>query len=413
MSISHQKGAGIATPVENKDPPAHELRAVENAPAEARAGPSDPGPGGSVVTIPSALSRGLGRFAIPLTAIGVVLALVGATSDRWNAWQGTATVQVTDNATVRVEMTRLSARVSGNIKRIAVTDFQRVRLGELLMEIEPADYDAAVEQAQASVAAAAAVLDNLENQKAHQRGVIAQAEAQRLSALARLEETQQEQQRQSILLRGRVTTPQKVEQATSAYDTSRAALAASEATIEAQRRQLDVLNGQQSVLTANRRAAEAALRTAELRLGYTRIVAPFDGVVGERQVQEGDFVNAGTQLIAVVPLPNVYVTANYKETQLTHVAAGQPVEVTVDTFPNEVLRGHVASLSPASGSIFALLPPDNATGNFTKVVQRIAVRVEFDAGQPLVDQLRPGMSVVTRIHVTGWQGSQKDQSDGN
>ena len=268
------------------------------------------------------------------------------------------------------------------------------------MEIEPADYDAVVAQAKASVAAARAVLDNLENQKAYQRGVIAQAEAQRLSALARLLETQQEQERQSALLRSQVGTPQKVEQATSAYETARAALTASEATIDAQRRQLDVLNGQQGLLVANRDAAEAALKTAELRLGYTRIVAPFDGVVGERHVQEGDYVNVGTQLIAVVPLPNVYVTANYKETQLTHVAAGQPVDVTVDTFPDAVLHGHVARLSPASGSTFALLPPDNATGNFTKVVQRIPVRVEFDPGQPLVEQLRPGMSVVTRIRVT-------------
>ena len=287
-------------------------------------------------------------------------------------------MQVTDNATVRAEMTRLSARVSGNIKQVAVRDFQRVKSGDLLMEIEPADYDAVVAQAKASVAAARAVLDNLENQKAYQRGVIAQAEAQRLSALARLLETQQEQERQSVLLRSRAGTAQKVEQATSAYETARAALTASEATIDAQRRQLDVLNGQQGLLVANRDAAEAALKTAELRLGYTRIVAPFDGVVGERHVQEGDYVNVGTQLIAVVPLPNVYVTANYKETQLTHVAAGQPVDVTVDTFPNEVLHGHVARLSPASGSIFALLPPDNATGNFTKVVQRIPVRVEFD-----------------------------------
>ncbi|MCV9966736.1 HlyD family secretion protein [Pararhizobium sp. BT-229] len=414
MSTSHQTGAGIATPVENRDPSAHELHAVESAPAEARARPVDPGAGGSAAATSPAPSRRLGRFVIPLTAIGVVLTLVGATSDRWNAWQGSAAVQVTDNATVRAEMTRLSARVSGNITRVGVSDFQHVKAGDLLLEIDPEDYDAAVAQADANVAAAKAVLANLDNQKALQRGVIAQAEAQRLSALARLEETQQERERQSVLLRGRVSTPQKVEQATSAYDTARATLTASEATIEAQRRQLDVLNGQQGVLAANLRAAEAALRAAELRLGHTRIIAPFDGVVGERHVQEGDYVNIGTQLIAVVPLPAVYVTANYKETQLTRVAPGQPVEVTVDTFPDAVLRGHVARLSPASGSTFAMLPPDNATGNFTKVVQRIPVRIEFDPGQPLVERLRPGMSVVTRIHVTGAAGdvAQTDRADG-
>ena len=147
------------------------------------------------------------------------------------------------------------------------------------------------------------------------------------------------------------------------------------------------------------RAAEAALDAARLRLSYTRVVAPFDGTVGERQVQMGDYVNIGTNLIAVVPLPNVYITANYKETQLTNVKVGQPVEITVDTFPGAVLRGRVEQIAPASGSQFALQPPDNATGNFTKVVQRIPVRIAPDSGQPRLADLRPGMSVVTRIHA--------------
>lgn len=410
MLTSHQ--IAIAAPVESQIQPEHELHAVESGPTEAKVPSVDPRADQSAATV--SRSYGVRRLIIPLTAIGVVLILVGATSDRWNAWQGSDAVQVTNNATVRAEMTRLSARVSGNIRRVGVSDFHPVKAGDLLLEIDPEDYDAAVAQADANVAAAKAVLANLENQKALQRGVIAQVEAQRVSALARLRETRQEQQRQSALLRGQVSTPQKVEQATSAYDTARATLTASEATIEAQHRQLDVLNGQQGVLTANLRAAEAALRAAELRLGHTRIIAPFDGVVGERHVQEGDYVNIGTQLIAVVPLPAVYVTANYKETQLTHVAPGQPVEITVDTFPDAVLRGHVARLSPASGSTFALLPPDNATGNFTKVVQRIPVRIEFDRGQPLIEQLRPGMSVVTRIHVKDTAGviAQTDRADG-
>ncbi|RDJ08695.1 HlyD family secretion protein [Rhizobium grahamii] len=413
MSKLHKTGAVIETPVENKDPPAVELRAVESAPIETKIAPADRGAEGSATVTPPVSSRGLGRFVIPLTAVGVVLGLVAATSDRWNAWQGSAAVQVTDNATVRAEATKLSARVSGNIKQIAVHDFQHVRSGDLLMEIEPADYDALVAQAEASVAAARAVVDNLENQKAYQRSLIAQAEAQHGSALARLLETEQERERQKSLLQGKVGTPQKLEQAISAYDTARAAVTASDATIDAQRRQLEVLNGQEGLLIANRAAAAAALKTAQLRQGYTRIIAPVDGVVGERLVQEGDYVNVGTQLIVVVPLPDVHVIANYKETQLTHVAAGQPVDITVDMFPDVVLRGQVARLSPASGSTFALLPPDNATGNFTKVVQRIPVRVEFDAGQPMVEKLRPGMSVVTRIYVTGKQTPPKDQSDGN
>jgi membrane fusion protein, multidrug efflux system len=338
---------------------------------------------------------------IPLAAIAVVVTLVLVTADRWDAWVGAAGVQTTDNATVHAEMTTLSARVSGNVRRVAVQDFQRVKAGELLMEIEPADYDAVVAQAEANVAAAQADLDILENQKAYQRAVIVQAEAQRQSAIARELEARQERKRQEALLRGGLAgTKQKVEQATAAHDTASSVLAASEATIETQRRQLEVLMRQRDLLSAKLRGAQADLAAAQLHLDYTRIIAPFDGVVGERQVQEGDYVNVGTNLIAVVPLPNVYVVANYKETQLTHVTSGQPVEVTVDMFPGQVLRGRVARLSPASGATFALLPPDNATGNFTKVVQRIPVRIEFDPGQPLVEQLRPGMSVVTRI-VTG------------
>jgi membrane fusion protein (multidrug efflux system) len=141
------------------------------------------------------------------------------------------------------------------------------------------------------------------------------------------------------------------------------------------------------------------LAAAQLKLGYTKIIAPFDGIVSERQVQPGDYVNIGTSLISVVPLPNVYVIANYKETQLTHVEPGQPVEITVDSFPNETFHGRVERIAPASGSQFALLPPDNATGNFTKVVQRIPVRIQLDNSQPLLERLLPGMSVVTNINT--------------
>jgi membrane fusion protein (multidrug efflux system) len=234
-------------------------------------------------------SRSLRRLAIPLSAVSIVATLAFAATARWETWLGAAAVQTTDDATVRSDMTQLSARVSGNIRRIAVQDFQRVKAGDLLMEIDPADYEAVIAQAEANVSAARAVLDNLENQKAFPRAAISQAAAQRLSAVARAVQTRQEQGRQDTLLRGGLAgTAQKVEQATADYDAARAAVTASEATIEAQRQQLNVLGGQQGLLSANVAAAEAALTTARLRLGYTRIVAPVDGVVGERHVQEGD-----------------------------------------------------------------------------------------------------------------------------
>ena len=324
---------------------------------------------------------------------------IGLATLRWDAWVGGAAVQTTNDAYVRAEMTRLATRVAGEVRTVAVKDFQRVKSGDLLVEIDPADYEAQVAQAEAGVVGAKAALDNLDNQVELQYATIAQAEAQRVSAEARDVEARQEQERQQSLTQTQAGTRQKLEQAVADYAKAEADVRASRAVIAAQRHQLEVLAGTKKQRTADLLGAQAALAAAKLRLGYTRIVAPFDGVVGERQVQPGDYVNIGSNLINVVPLPNVYVIANYKETQLTRVKPGQPVEITIDTFPDQILRGQVERISPASGSQFALLPPDNATGNFTKVVQRIPVRIALDKGQPLLERLLPGMSAVTRIRV--------------
>jgi membrane fusion protein (multidrug efflux system) len=327
------------------------------------------------------------------------LAFVGLATLRWDAWVGGAAVQTTNDAYVRAELTRLATRVAGEVRTVAVKDFQRVKAGDLLVEIDPADYEAQVAQADAGVAAAKAALDNLDNQVELQYATIAQAEAQRVSAEAREVEARQEQERQQVLTQTQAGTRQKLEQAVADYAKAQADVRASRAVIAAQRHQLEVLAGTKKQRTADLLGAQAALAAARLRLGYTKIVAPFDGVVGERQVQPGDYVNIGSNLINIVPLPNVYVIANYKETQLTRVKPGQPVEITIDTFPDQTLRGQVERVSPASGSQFALLPPDNATGNFTKVVQRIPVRIMLDKDQPLLERLLPGMSAVTRIRV--------------
>jgi membrane fusion protein (multidrug efflux system) len=232
-----------------------------------------------------------------------------------------------------------------------------------------------------------------------QYATIAQAEAQRVSAIAIETESREEQERQQSLEQTAAGTRQKLEQAVAAYAKAQADVKASAAIIAAQRHQLEVLGGTKLQRAADVLGAQATLAAAKLRLGYTRIVAPFDGVVGERQVQPGDYVNIGSSLINVVPLPKVYLIANYKETQLTRVKPGQAVDIVVDTFSSETLHGRVERISPASGSQFALLPPDNATGNFTKVVQRIPVRITLDKDQPLLERLLPGMSVVTRIHT--------------
>jgi membrane fusion protein, multidrug efflux system len=339
------------------------------------------------------------RLAIPLVAVTAAFIFIAIATLRWDVWVGAATVQTTDDAYVRADISRLASRVAGEVLTVAVTDFQRVKAGDLLIQIDPADYQAQVAQAEAGVGGAKAALDNLANQVELQYATIAQAEAQRVSALAIETETQEEEVRQQSLEHTDAGTRQKLEQAVAAYAKAQADVKASAAIIAAQRHQLEVLGGTKQQRAADLLGAQAALAAAKLRLGYTRIVAPFDGIVSERQVQPHDYVNIGSSLINVVPLPNVYVIANYKETQLTRVKPGQAVDIEVDTFSDQALHGRVERISPASGSQFALLPPDNATGNFTKVVQRIPVRIELDPGQPLLERLLPGMSATTRIHT--------------
>lgn len=348
----------------------------------------------------AALQRGAwSRFAIPLSAVLVAFIFIAVATLRWDAWTGNAVTQTTNDAYVRAELTRLSSRVAGEVLTVAVNDFQRVKAGDLLIQIDPADYQAQVAQAEASVAAAQAALENLSNQVELQYATIAQAEAAQVSAAAEEVQARQEQERQQSLSQTEAGTRQKFEQATAAYAKAQADVRASRAVIAAQKHQMEVLAGTKKQRAADVLGAQAALAAAKLKLGYTKIVAPFDGVVGERQVQPGDYVNIGSNLINVVPLPNVYVIANYKETQLTRVKPGQGVDITVDSFPDEKLHGRVERISPASGSQFALLPPDNATGNFTKVVQRVPVRIELDKNQPLLERLLPGMSVVTNIRT--------------
>jgi membrane fusion protein (multidrug efflux system) len=392
---------GIALSQQEQTSPsssANSSASAASSSAAAAASSSAPPPKPSIPSSSSS-SSSWGRFAIPLFAVLAAFGFIALATLRWDAWVGNATIQTTNDAYVRAELTRLSSRVAGEILTVAANDFQRVKAGDLLVQIDPADYQAQVAQAEASVAAAQAALDNLSNQVELQYATIAQAEAQQVSAAAQEVEAKQEQERQQSLSQTESGTRQKFEQATAAYAKAQADVRASRAVIAAQRHQMEVLAGTKKQRAADVLGAQAALASARLRLGYTKIIAPFDGVVGERQVQPGDYVNIGSNLINVVPLPNVYVMANYKETQLTRVKPGQSVDITVDSFPNEKLRGRVERVSPASGSQFALLPPDNATGNFTKVVQRVPVRIQLDKNQPLLERLLPGMSVVTNIRT--------------
>jgi membrane fusion protein, multidrug efflux system len=333
------------------------------------------------------------RLAILVTA--GALAVLFAT--QWDRWVGDNVRQATDDAYVRGDVTPLSAQVDGYVRHVAVNDFQLVKKGDLLVLIDDADYQARVAQAEAALAGAEAAIENIKSRKAEQKAQVVEAENAIAATNADVVRTKEEQARQQALLASTFGTEQKVEQADAAARRFAATLARNQAALDAQHRQQAVLDTEELELRADLKAKQAALDLARINLGYTRITAPVSGEVSERGVFDGQYVHAGTQVISVVPLDNLWVVANYKETQLTHVAVGQSAEIRVDTFPGVVIDAAVDSIAPASGSQFSLLPPDNATGNFTKVVQRIPVKLRIAADNKLAGRLRPGMSVEATI----------------
>jgi membrane fusion protein (multidrug efflux system) len=339
-------------------------------------------------------------WIFPLLRVVFVVAagfLAWYVAGHWNRWTGAARFETTDDAYMTGDVTPLSAKVSGYVANVAVGDYQAVRKGDLIVQIDAADYDAQLAQGEANLAAARATLANLANQKDVQRALIRQAEATIQATAADVQRYSLEAKRQRELLQTRIAgTQQVVEQAEDNEKRTQAQLALNDAQLDQQKALLASLDVQQTQLEAQVRAAEAQVKLARNNVGYTRIVAPDDGLVGQRQVRPGQFVNVGTQVIAVVPL-RVWVIANYKETQMTNVRAGEPARVVVDAFPDLALTGHVDSWSPGTGSTFALLPPDNATGNFTKVVQRVPVKIVLDPNPALGTLVRPGLSVEATI----------------
>jgi membrane fusion protein, multidrug efflux system len=336
------------------------------------------------------------RLYLVLLAAGLVVVV----TREWDRWIGSATYQTTDDAYLQADSTPLAAEVPGYVHRVPVHDFETVKAGDTLVQIEDDDYRARVAQAQANVAAARAAIATIVQQKTLQQALIEQAEATIKATEADVTRYRLERTRQEALLRSTFGTRQITEQAVDNAERTEATLALNRAQLDAQRQQKNVLDSQEQAARATLAAQLAALDLAQINLGRTRIRAPVDGMVGRRQVQVGQYLNVGTQVISIVPLPNVYVVANYKETQLTRIRIGQRASVTVDTFPGTVLTGHVDSWSPASGAEFSLLPPDNATGNFTKVVQRIPVKIVLDRDPTLSDLLRPGMSVIATVDTS-------------
>jgi len=392
---------------------------------------------------------------ILLMAVGIVFLIAG----NWNTWASERVAQETDDAYLRADLTPLSTKVAGLVATVAVSDYQAVKSGDLLVQLRDDDFQAQVQQAEAGIAGGEDALINNRRQKELQDARIVQAdegirgaeaditaaeagiEAAKSATVsahggidatkADVERTLSERRRQEALIATESATRQKLEQAVADEQRFRAQLASREADLstataqlasrradlarararlgstkaelEAQKRQRAVLDSQELLLHADLNSKRASLSLARTNLGYTRIVAPQSGIVSERRVRTGQLVSPGTQVISLVQ-SDVWVQANYKETQVRRLRAGDPAEIRVDAFPGVIFRGKVDQLAPASGSQFALLPPDNATGNFTKIVQRVPVKIVLNAGQANADRLRPGLSVIAIVHTTNGAG---------
>jgi membrane fusion protein (multidrug efflux system) len=363
---------------------------------------------------------------IPLIVLLAAAGLLFGIAGHWTGWQGNRPDQETDDAYLKADMTPLSTRISGTVHKVNVRDYQSVKAGQTLIELHDDDYHATLNQAQAALAASEATLEDNQAAKRIQdaqidvaKAGIVQAQAAINAAKAgidsaspELDRALTELHRQQALLDAKAATHQQLETATAQQgqlggalearkaDLARAegALASSQSQLEAAKRQRDALNTKDDVYKADIEAKKASIVVAQVNLAYTKIAAPTDGSVGERKVLAGQLVAPGTQMIDLVQ-SEVWVQANFKETQLTNMRVGDPADVRIDTFPNRVFHGKVEQLSPASGSQFALLPPDNATGNFTKVVQRVPIKIVFFPGQPYLDRLRPGFSAVVTVHT--------------
>jgi membrane fusion protein (multidrug efflux system) len=364
-------------------------------------------------------------YLSPILVVLLALAVLITITRDWNAWEGGKAEQVTDDAYVRGDLTPLSTKVSGIVRAVDVADYQQVHKGDLLVELQDDDYRAQADQAKAAVEAARAGIQENVSQRQLQdtriakalagidqaKAQIAAAEAGKDAVQAELTRARSERKRQEGLYQTHSATEQTLETAVAAEGNLTAQLASREADLtqaqtmlrsselgaEAERRSKVVLESQDTQLQADLHARQANLVAVQVNLGYTKIYAPDDGTVGERQVRPGQLVSPGTQVISFVALTK-WVQANYRETQLTNVKVGDAAELHIDEYPGQVIRGKVVEIAPASGSQFALLPPDNATGNFTKVVQRIPVKIALD-DPTLATKLRPGLSVVATVRT--------------
>ncbi|MGE5271517.1 MAG: HlyD family secretion protein [Thiohalocapsa sp.] len=341
-----------------------------------------------------------------LIVVAVVLVLAGGIG--WYWWTSWRFQQSTDDAYIQSDISIISPKVEGYLKEVRVEDNQPVTEGQVLFVIDDRDFAAKVAQAEAAVATEEAAVDTYDSRMDLQRSMIAQSTAEVASAEADQVRAERDYRRYQQLAATDFASRQRLETAEADSRKATAAVTQKRAALAAAKDQLNVLRAQRNEEKAKRQQARANLQLAQIDLDSTVIRASVAGVAGNKAGRVGQYVKPGTQLLSLVPLPQVYVTANFKETQLTHMRPGQKAEIAVDAYPGRTLIGHIESFAPASGAQFSLLPPDNATGNFTKIVQRVPVRIALPSDDPLARYLRPGLSVTVTVDTRDSGRSEAD-----
>jgi len=340
------------------------------------------------------------RRRLALTGIGIA-AFIGAAVFGYHYWTVGRFIESTDDAYVGGDVTVIAPKVPGFIAEVAVTDNQQVHAGDLLVRLDNRDYKAALDRATAAVAAQTATIANLDASRQLQLSVINGARAGVAAADAETVRSRDDQIRFKALAADNAASIQVFQKADAEYKEAQAAGERARASLEAATRQLDVIATQRQQAEAALAGAQAELETAKLNLSYTELRAPVDGYIGNRSGRTGAYATVGAQLLSVVPAQGLWVDANFKESQLAHMIPGQPVTVEADVLPGQTFHGTVASVAPATGAQFSILPAENATGNFTKIVQRVPVRIALSGDAATLGKLRPGLSVTAEVDQKG------------
>jgi membrane fusion protein (multidrug efflux system) len=348
-----------------------------------------------VVALPAKPATGY-RKHLALAGAGIII-IAAATWFGHDWWTVGRFIESTDDAYVGGDVTVIAPKVAGFVAEVAVTDNQAVHAGDLLVKLDDRDYRAALAKAEAAVAGQQATLANLDATRRLQQALIAQAQAGIAAADAEITRAKDDQVRFRDLAAHAAASIQTSQKADADYKQAIAAGDRAKATADAATRQIDVIDTQKRQTEAVLAGALADRETAQLNLGYTELRAPIDGTVGNRSARQGAFATVGAQLISIVPARGLWVDANFKENQLAKMVPGLTATISADVLPGEVFQGHVLSLAPATGAQFSVLPPENATGNFTKIVQRVPVRILLDGDASLLGRLRPGLSVTADV----------------